>query len=103
VPRFSLHSETGEISFWGWMFYDSSHQNTRNYPRKKVDEYIRLYVTDLNWVVLECVRENPKAYQISFHATLEEAFDVLAAKPLHVVSPKLYSDFMRDVSELAEV
>ncbi len=102
MPRFSLLGDLGQVSFWGWLFYDSSRQNTRS-PKKKVDDYIRLYVTDLHWVVLECVRGSPQACQVSFHATLEEAFDALAAKPLDVVSPKLYGEFMQDISELAEV
>jgi hypothetical protein len=115
VPRFSLESDSeSPVSFWGWMFYDSSRQNTRKYLRKKVDEYIRLYVTDLNWVVLECVclgnkqsgskQSGSKQTQVvSFHPTLEEAFHTLAAQPLHVVSAKLYGEFMQDMSELAEV
>jgi hypothetical protein len=105
VPRFSLESDSeSPVSFWGWMFYDSSHQNTRKYLQKKVDEYIRLYVTDLNWVVLECVCLDPKqSHLVSFHPTLEEAFDTLAAYPLHLVSTKLYSELMRDMNELAEV
>ncbi len=103
MPRFSLQSDLGSVSFWGWMFYDSSRQNTRRSRYKKVDEYIRLYVTDLNWVVLECVSVLPAIHQVSFHPTLEEAFDVLATQPLHVVSAKLYTDFMRDMHELAEV
>lgn len=85
------------------MFYDSSRENSRTTLRKNVDEYIRLYVTDLKWVVLECVRISPAVHQVSFHSTLEEAFDALAAQPLHVVSAKLYRDFMQDMSELAEV
>jgi hypothetical protein len=103
VPRFSLVGDAGTVSFWGWLFYDSSRQNTRSIPRKKINDYIRLYVTDLHWVVLECVRTNSQVSQVSFHATLEEAFDALAAKPLHIVSPQLYRDFMQDMSELAEV
>lgn len=41
--------------------------------------------------------------EVSFHPTLEEVFDALAAKPLELVSPQLYREVMKDMHELAEV
>jgi hypothetical protein len=99
---------TGEnpLEFWGWLFYDSASKYVLSPRKKKQPEgYVRLYITDLNWVVLECVRFDKKGstHVVRLLETIEVALDELATQPLQIVSPQLYAEVMRDVETLARV
>jgi hypothetical protein len=97
------------FEFRGWLFYDSSSKYASKYAssqsRKTLEGYVRLYITDLNGVVLECVKLDKKnnVHQVNLCESLEDAFDILATQPLTIVSSQLYNDVLRDVQVLAEV
>jgi hypothetical protein len=93
------------FEFRGWLFYDSASKYASSHSRKKLDGYIRLYITDLSWVVLECVRFDKRntLHVVCVLESIEDALDELATLPLTVVSLELYSDVMRDMQVLAKV
>lgn len=66
---------------------------------------MRLYITDLSWVVLECVKFEKKnsTHVVQLLETIEDALDELALQPLNVVSAQLYGDVMQDMVALARV
>jgi hypothetical protein len=93
------------FEFRGWLFYDSASKYARGSSRRRLEGYIRLYITDLRWVVLECVRfdkQNGK-HVVRVLETIEDAIDELATQPLNVVSLELYNDVMRDMQLLTKV
>lgn len=93
------------FEFRGWLFYDSASKYASSRSRKKLEGFIRLYITDLNWVVLECVRFDKKGsvHVVKVLESIEDALDELATLPLNVVSLELYNDVMRDMTVLAKV
>jgi hypothetical protein len=93
------------FEFRGWLFYDSASQYASSHKGRPLEGYVRLYITDLSWVVLECVRFDQKGstHVVTLLESIEEALDDLATQPLHVVSLQLYSDVMRDMTVLAKV
>jgi hypothetical protein len=97
------------FEFRGWLFYDSSSKYASKYAssqsRKTLEGYIRLYITDLSWVVLECVKFEKKnsTHVVQVLESIEDALDELALQPLNVVSPQLYSDVMQDMQLLTKV
>ncbi len=93
------------FEFRGWLFYDSASKYTRSSSRKTLEGYVRLYITDLSWVVLECVRFDKRnsLHVVRVIETIEEALDELATLPLGVVSLELYNDVMRDMTALTKV
>jgi hypothetical protein len=93
------------FEFRGWLFYDSSSKYAASRSRKKLEGYVRLYITDLSWVVLECVKFDKKmsTHIVKVSETMEEALDELALQPITVVSPQLYNDVMQDMTVLAKV
>lgn len=66
---------------------------------------MRLYITDLSWVVLECVKfdKQKSIHVVRMLETIEDALDELALQPLTIVSAQLYSDVMQDMMALAKV
>jgi hypothetical protein len=93
------------FEFRGWLFYDSASKYASSHSRKKLEGYIRLYITDLSWVVLECVKFDKKnsTHTVQVLESIEDAIDELALQPLNVVSAQLYSDVMQDMTTLAKV
>lgn len=93
------------FEFRGWLFYDSASKYASSRSRRKLEGYVRLYITDLSWVVLECVKFEKKnsTHVVQVLETIEDAVDELALQPLHVVSAQLYSDVMQDMVALARV
>jgi hypothetical protein len=93
------------FEFRGWLFYDSASKYASSSSRKKLEGYIRLYITDLSWVVLECVKFDKKnsVHVVQLLETIEDAVDELALQPLTVVSAQLYGDVMQDMQILAKV
>jgi hypothetical protein len=93
------------FEFRGWLFYDSSSKYAASRSRKKLEGYVRLYITDLSWVVLECVKFEKKqsVHVVQMLETMEDALDELALQPLNVVTPQLYGDVMQDMHLLTKV
>jgi hypothetical protein len=93
------------FEFRGWLFYDSSSKYAVSRSRKTLEGYVRLYITDLSWVVLECVKFDKKVstHVVKVSETMEEALDELALQPITVVSPQLYNDVMQDMTALTRV
>jgi hypothetical protein len=96
------------FEFRGWLFYDSASKyaaSKKGNSRRTLEGYIRLYITDLSWVVLECVRFDKKGstHVVRVLESIEDALDDLATLPLNVVSLELYNDVMRDMTTLAKV
>lgn len=93
------------FEFRGWLFYDSASKYASSRSRKKLEGYVRLYITDLSWVVLECVKfdKQKSIHVVRMLETIEDALDELALQPLTIVSAQLYSDVMQDMMALAKV
>jgi hypothetical protein len=95
------------FEFRGWLFYDSAskYAGSKGNSRRTLEGYIRLYITDLSWVVLECVRFDKKGstHAVRVLESIEDALDELAMLPLNVVSLELYNDVMRDMTMLTKV
>jgi hypothetical protein len=93
------------FEFRGWLFYDSASKYASSHSRKKLEGYIRLYITDLSWVVLECVKfdKQKSIHVVSVLESIEDALDELALQPLTMVSAQLYGDVMQDMTMLAKV
>jgi hypothetical protein len=93
------------FEFRGWLFYDSASKYARGNSRRRLEGYVRLYITDLSWVVLECVRfdKTSSTNVVRVLESIEDALDELATLPLNVVSLELYNDVMRDMTALAKV
>jgi hypothetical protein len=93
------------FEFRGWLFYDSASKYASSRSRKKLEGYVRLYITDLSWVVLECVKFEKKhsTHVVQVLETIEDALDELALQPLNVVSAQLYGDVIQDMMVLAKV
>ena len=93
------------FEFRGWLFYDSASKYASSRSRKKLEGFVRLYITDLRWVVLECVRFDKRnsLHVVRVVESIEDALEELATLPLTVVSHELYNDVMRDMAALAKV
>jgi hypothetical protein len=93
------------FEFRGWLFYDSASKYASSRSRKKLEGYVRLFITDLSWVVLECVRFDKRntVHVVCVIESIEDALDELATLPLDMVSLDLYNDVMRDMTMLAKV
>jgi hypothetical protein len=93
------------FEFRGWLFYDSASKYAASRSRRKLEGYVRLYVTDLSWLVLECVKFEKKhsTHVVQVRETIEDALDELALQPLNVVTPQLYGDVMQEIATLARV
>jgi hypothetical protein len=98
-------TDQSPFEFRGWLFYDSASRYASSRSRKTLEGYVRLYITDLSWVVLECVRFDKKGSTnvVRVLESIEDALDELATLPLNVVSLELYNDVMRDMTALAKV
>ncbi len=98
-------TDQAPFEFRGWLFYDSASKYARGRSRRRLEGYVRLYITDLSWVVLECVRfdKQKSTHVVKVLESIEDALDELAMQPLHVVSLELYNDVMRDMTMLAKV
>jgi hypothetical protein len=98
-------TDLSPYEFRGWLFYDSASRYASSRSRKTLEGYVRLYITDLSWVVLECVRFDKKSSTnvVRVLESIEDALDELATLPLNVVSLELYNDVMRDMTALAKV
>ncbi|MGL4611442.1 MAG: hypothetical protein ACRCYY_17480 [Trueperaceae bacterium] len=93
------------FEFQGWVFYDSANKYSSSRLRKDLEGYVKLYITDLSWVVLECVKfdKEQSTHVVRVLETIEDALDELALQPLTVVSAQLYKEVMQDMTALARV